>query len=381
MTRETKIGLLVGLAFIIVIGILLSDHLTSTNEPQQAQLATAGGNVRSAVTVPGAGTSPIATNTTSTQRVAPQQPVPTKEELTPKQPGVEIVQIGAGSVPSHSKSTRNQPQNTQVAQADGDDATNLSAEQGVTGMDSNSTPTPRDLDSKSGGSLANVAHTFGQDVVPVGGHQNSTQTGNNTSNNAQLPAGAKQYKVEVGDNLAKIATKTMGSASKANIAAIIAANASLQQNPNLIIAGRTYVIPGSGSAIAAVTTSSNSNTPSTPKPTQVATNDSSSSSDTGYFYVVKPGDSLTRIAMTQLGTPGAVEAIKDLNKDMLKGGDVIQPNMKLRLPAKPLASASLFCRGDTCVALFAEKGDTSVAPTNTCSNSSFVSRSQSCSPR
>ena len=33
MTRETKIGLLVGLAFIIVIGILLSDHLTSSTEP------------------------------------------------------------------------------------------------------------------------------------------------------------------------------------------------------------------------------------------------------------------------------------------------------------------------------------------------------------
>ena len=32
MTRETKIGLLVGLAFIIVIGILLSDHLTTRGE-------------------------------------------------------------------------------------------------------------------------------------------------------------------------------------------------------------------------------------------------------------------------------------------------------------------------------------------------------------
>ena len=58
MTRETKIGLLVGLAFIIVIGILLSDHLTSTNEPQQAQLAQVAGNVRTGVTVPGGGQAP-----------------------------------------------------------------------------------------------------------------------------------------------------------------------------------------------------------------------------------------------------------------------------------------------------------------------------------
>ena len=55
MTRETKIGLLVGLAFIIVIGILLSDHLTSATEPQGAQLAQVAGNVRTGMTVPGGG--------------------------------------------------------------------------------------------------------------------------------------------------------------------------------------------------------------------------------------------------------------------------------------------------------------------------------------
>jgi hypothetical protein len=29
----------------------------------------------------------------------------------------------------------------------------------------------------------------------------------------------------------------------------------------------------------------------------------------------------------------------DLNKDTLKGKDIIRPNMKLRLPAKPMAAA------------------------------------------
>src|SRR5947209_3977693 len=96
MTRETKIGLLVGLAFIIVIGILLSDHLTSTNEPQQAALAQAGGNVRSGVTTPGSGNSnpPITAVPANPQPVTPTQTVPTKEELTPRQPPVEIVSIG-----------------------------------------------------------------------------------------------------------------------------------------------------------------------------------------------------------------------------------------------------------------------------------------------
>ena len=48
MTRETKISLLVGLAFIIVIGILLSDHFRSTQELPQAVLADVGATARRA---------------------------------------------------------------------------------------------------------------------------------------------------------------------------------------------------------------------------------------------------------------------------------------------------------------------------------------------
>jgi len=56
-------------------------------------------------------------------------------------------------------------------------------------------------------------------------------------------------------------------------------------------------------------------------------------------YTVKAGDSLTKIAVEQCGTAGAVNAIIDLNKDALKGGTTIHPNMKLRLPSKPVATA------------------------------------------
>src|SRR5215217_3898980 len=98
MTRETKIGLLVGLAFIIVIGILLSDHLTSTNEPQQAQLGTVGNTVRNGVTVPGGANPPITQIVTPPQTVAPSQTVPTKDEITPKQAPIEIVKIGGAPI-------------------------------------------------------------------------------------------------------------------------------------------------------------------------------------------------------------------------------------------------------------------------------------------
>jgi len=103
MARDTKIGLLVGLAFIIMVGILLSDHVTSKAEPQQAALTQAGDNVRSGVTTPGAASNPPITTVpaTPTAQVTPQQQVPTKEELQPKQAPVEIVQIGGGGAPAN----------------------------------------------------------------------------------------------------------------------------------------------------------------------------------------------------------------------------------------------------------------------------------------
>src|SRR6476620_3948163 len=82
MARETKIGLLVGLAFIIVIGILLADHLTSSTEPPPAPLAGAGSSVRSAVTTPAGPGNPPITTVAAPQGVAPQQTVPTRNELT-----------------------------------------------------------------------------------------------------------------------------------------------------------------------------------------------------------------------------------------------------------------------------------------------------------
>ena len=94
MTRETKIGLLVGLAFIIVIGILLSDHLTTATEPQQAYLPQVGGNVRSGVTIPGAGQQPQAGPAVTIAPVTPPQPVPTVQDLAPRPQPVQIVEVG-----------------------------------------------------------------------------------------------------------------------------------------------------------------------------------------------------------------------------------------------------------------------------------------------
>src|SRR2546423_9195014 len=81
MTRETKIGLLVGLAFIIVIGILLSDY--NRIETQQAPLYGIDRNVKQGTATPGANENrnEVTVVAPSVQQVSPHQVVPMREEV------------------------------------------------------------------------------------------------------------------------------------------------------------------------------------------------------------------------------------------------------------------------------------------------------------
>jgi hypothetical protein len=79
MTRETKIGLLVGLAFVIMTGILLSNYLSSTNEPGSAPLKVAGDSLRSGLGE--VGSDDVAPMLRAPATVTPSQPVVINAEL------------------------------------------------------------------------------------------------------------------------------------------------------------------------------------------------------------------------------------------------------------------------------------------------------------
>ncbi len=89
MTRETKIGLLVGLAFIIVIGILLSEYNRIDTQP--APLTAVADNVRAGAATPH-------NDSTQDESVAPPvlaapvRTVPTRDELH----GQTQVEVGPG---------------------------------------------------------------------------------------------------------------------------------------------------------------------------------------------------------------------------------------------------------------------------------------------
>jgi nucleoid-associated protein YgaU len=313
MTRETKISLLVGLAFVIVIGILLSDRFRA--EPPQAPLVGAASMVRAAMDSPGMANPPI--TVVAPKDAPPSQLVPTRDELNPAPSPV----IPAAVAPAQATGTdvtpaypsESQPSQNQVAGAD--------------------SPVVQPRQIPWNDPLSDAARQHGEELIP------SNPDGTPAPGQSTTIGGARTYVAQSGDSVSRMAAKFLGSDSEANQQAIINANPSLQDDPDRVMAGEKYQIPGrapaedSTAAVPAPTA-----TPQTPStPTAQSTPDTG---DTEYIYVVQPDDNLWRIANDELGDPSAVSAIKELNADVLKGHDTVRPGMRLRLPSKPVASAS-----------------------------------------
>src|SRR5258706_5911073 len=349
MTRETKIGLLVGLAFLIIVGILLSEPLSHSGEVQPAPLPGIAQNVRNGVTTPGAA-SVVPPISQQPQNVGPQQPVPLEREVS--RPHTGVVEIGPGG--SHqptqintlagNNSRPNAPTGTRPGNASGNTSGDTRTASGA-GTDQNETPTqPHGPTAGTRGIDRNdprigAANDNGEELIPVGGQPGGGDGGAHplaqrpVRNDA--PRGSRSYAAVQGDSLSKIAAKFYGSGGKPMRDLIVNANPSLKQNADRIIAGQTYVIPPAPSADAGTEGTG----PSTPAP-QTQTPRIAATPTPEDWYTVKGNDNLWRIARDQLGDAGAVAALKELNKDVLHGSETVLVNMKLRLPAKPVATAS-----------------------------------------
>lgn len=284
MTRETKIGLLVGLAFIIVIGILLADYSSNSMQPPQAQLGGTARNVRESVGVPGV-------RRTEQSSVAVDAVQPNRQVVIPADPSG-----------SHGR-------------------TEVNVEPG--------NRTPR---------VINVGPEMGSLVVAdVRSTETPAPGGSENAGGGEAMAGMKQYKAQSGDTVSAMARKFLGSASKTNREAIIKANPALASKPDKIVVGETYLIPVNASMNMErpATNETPANTPATDTRTAEKTKEKDAAKDAKTVtYTTKPGDSLWKIAIEQCGSGQSLAKIREMNKDVLKSGDAIKPNVTLKLPAK-----------------------------------------------
>jgi phage tail protein X len=314
MTRETKIGLLVGLAFIIVIGILLSDHLTSTTEPASAPLASVGAKTREGLTTLGRpSVSPVTIEPPPV--VEPRRPVVTVDEMKKPTEVTDVIKLGPAPAPV-------QP---------------VSPERRIAIIDQGRdtvppTPTP------NAGELTGLLQQHADELEVIDGRQATgskpgpvviPQDGQAT---AETDNQFREYKAREGDTLNKLAGRFLGKNTAANRDAIMRANPGLKGDPNRIVVGKTYLIPTMATTVANLPLPGGPTGPVAPQQARGTIVPAPSGT---YWYTVKENDNLWKIAARELGDGNAWTAIKELNRDVLKGGEIVRENMRLRLPAKP----------------------------------------------
>lgn len=274
MTTGSKLSLLVVLAFVIVVGMFLTSYWDSARRVPQAPLLNTMQNVLDSASTPG--TRRTLPGPLALDDVRHDRPLPAGGDRRPPQAVVSVPPAAGG------------PRVIDIRGAAG----------------SSSPPGPTDT------------HNAATGAAPPNAADSRARNGTTEA------AGTIQVVAKPGDTVSKWAAQHLGGNTKAARDAIIRANPSLAANPDCVVVGQTYVIPqpqrgGDGRPEGA------GRTPPAPE-----------RADSAVTYTVKPGDTLWRIAMTQCGTGSVVPRIREINRDVIGGGDVLKPGMVLRLPPR-----------------------------------------------
>ncbi|MEK6677325.1 MAG: LysM peptidoglycan-binding domain-containing protein [Planctomycetota bacterium] len=354
MARETKVGLLAGLAFIVCFAVILANR-------GQREFAALGSLPvdwqRGMGEKPGGGATPKVTPVVTAFRGH----APVVPNGTPT--------FGSGQNPSDPHET---PTNDAVVLNGIRDAAVSRTNQTPAGTKPTSVPPfgPREQ------TLEELAATFGG--------SNSAQPAANGDPVQKLPGGAakgsgdlaspqpkgRKYAVASGDTLSKIAFVHYGSRSQSIVKSICDANPTVLPNPDELRVGVVLVLPelaqknaspGSNGALL-VSLPEKQNTPGPGHLKSVGDSKASSTSPTGpgdkaqsqvpsgksraarteksdkgsesgiRWYEVKKGDRYASIARQLLGDSGRWKEIHELNKDRIVDPQTIREGIKIKLP-------------------------------------------------
>jgi len=155
------------------------------------------------------------------------------------------------------------------------------------------------------------------------------------------PSAPRHYTAQPGDTVSRLAGRFYGTNNKANRDLIINANPPLQAEGNPVIVGKVYVLPSAGllptapfnarcDASAGSRSRGADTAPAAAAPAPI---------DASYYNGQGERQPLEDRRFAA-GNPNAWTTIRDMNADVLKGGENVIVNMRLRLPSKAIVSAS-----------------------------------------
>ena len=167
--------------------------------------------------------------------------------------------------------------------------------------------------------------------VPNTGGQAASGTQTRKVGGTQARQALGKHEVEPGDTLTRIARKHYGAAKPSVIKAIYEANTDTMTSPDRLVVGHKIVLP----ALKPAADPSPANTsPATTETSETAVAADSSSGREPATYEIKPGDTLTRIARAQYGSASqrVINAICEANRATITDPDRIVVGTRIVLP-------------------------------------------------
>lgn len=153
--------------------------------------------------------------------------------------------------------------------------------------------------------------------------------GRKTLANAADTRPGQSYTVKPGDTLTAIARRTLGSADRRNLDAILDANRAVLSDPDLVKVGMSLVIP----AIGASMEGSARREASQGQESRLVS-DRAQSTASIRWYQVRKNDRYASIAREQLGDAGRWQELYELNKDKFPDPDRIREGVRIKLPQR-----------------------------------------------
>ncbi len=368
MTKETKIGLLVGLAFIILFAIILSEKGAGPRpqgSPQFTQVdRTQRGVDRTGSSLTDAGKlslpvepvriEPSRRTHTKPAPVATAAPADRRDEVS--LPTLDPSLIGDKTAAAGGNNTQSPvialgdfvgPVHTDEKSWSANIAT---ADSSKSRRSSDLAASVKSLQTKLD-SLAARTNTATENVEAV---EPAAVTEDSSATAAATGTGDGTYVVQPGDTLTTIAKRTCGHCGPSAIDSICTANAKTLKNRNSLVVGQKLIIPkpagrvitASGEAETAPNAGLASAVPSKADAKKSASSKSKGAKTVAVAagatrtYRVKAKDTLSRIAKEQLGDAKRYREIVELNRGVLGDHNRIRPGMKLKLPAGGAAAAT-----------------------------------------